>query len=88
MLTLIVRTLRNRFRHTNPFSVRAPHSPRTAGLGIRPTVQQREYGVTVPGEYIRPLTRTQHQSDAALAKAAAAEIGVAIAVEHGGIDLL
>ncbi|MFG1603491.1 hypothetical protein [Actinoplanes sp. NPDC049265] len=41
-------------------------------------------GVIVRGEYMQPPTGSRAEADAALAKAATAEIGVAVAIEPGG----
>nr|AHE14644.1 alpha-lytic protease [uncultured bacterium] len=41
-------------------------------------------GVVVTGEYRHPPTGSRAEADAALARAATAELGVAIAIEHGG----
>ncbi|WP_436531948.1 hypothetical protein [Actinoplanes sp. HUAS TT8] len=41
-------------------------------------------GVTVSGEYRKPPAEGTAAADAALAEAASAELGIAVAIEHGG----
>jgi hypothetical protein len=42
-------------------------------------------GIVVYGEYIHPPTQGRTEADAALAKAAALEIGIAVSIEPGGV---